>query len=347
MNLLNDLIPIIRRLAPLIVAVKGLLARPTLEEILRYRRFIDKQMQTLLFELPNESKLADLIHLGIHHEQQHQELILMDIKHNYFTDPMFPVYSKEIHEIKLNQTKPLCFLNLEGGIIQIGALDKNFSFDNERPRHRQYIPPYSLANRLITNGEYLEFMNDNGYQRPELWLSDGWDMVQEQKLNAPLYWIYLDNEWYIFTLQGLKPINIHEPVCHISYYEADAYANWCKMRLPTEAEWEHAVNQYSKNVSGNFLENNSYHPYPSQDNHFQFFGDLWEWTSSPYIPYPGYKRRMDPLGEYNGKFMSNQFVLRGGACITPKDHIRTSYRNFYAPNKRWQFSGIRLAKDEE
>jgi ergothioneine biosynthesis protein EgtB len=328
---------------------RGILSRPTVEQIYQYRHHVDAQLTTHIQHLSAESmnSILPTLILGLNHEQQHQELLLMDVKHNFSLDPSFPVYH-EPHSTKMNAPIPMEFQIVNGGIVEIGHLNNEFCFDNELPRHEIILKPYTIANRLVTNAEYLEFIQAGGYEKPDWWLSDGWDCVQRNQWQAPLYWQHDHDKWSIFTLSGIQELNAAEPVSHISYYEADAYARWKNKRLPSEAEWENFV--ATKNIrtsDGNFMEKNFFHPIAidkKSNQHQQFFGDLWEWTASAYLPYPGYKALEGALGEYNGKFMSNQFVLRGGSCVTPKSHIRASYRNFFQPDKRWQFSGIRLAE---
>lgn len=330
---------------------RGLLSRPTVKEIYSYRKYVDEHLKAYIKQLSAESMdsiLATLttMILGLNHEQQHQELLLMDIKHNFSLDPTFPVYHE--HNSKKRSTAiPLEFHLIKGGIVEIGCSNNEFCFDNELPRHETILKPYTIANRLVTNEEYLEFMLAGGYEKPDWWLSDGWDCVQKNHWKAPLYWHQEHNKWHIFTLNGLQELNAAEPVSHISYFEADAYARWQNKRLPSEAEWENfvATRQVTPN-GGNFMEQNIFHPMAidNTNHNQQLFGDLWEWTASAYLSYPGYKALAGALGEYNGKFMNNQFVLRGGSCATPKSHIRASYRNFFQPDKRWQFSGIRLAE---
>lgn len=332
-------------------ARRGMLARPTVATIHSYRNYIDEKITALIHEASENNflELEKLIILGIHHEQQHQELLLMDIKHNFSCDPDFPSYSSAVLQNKSRLLKPINFIVIDDNNTEIGYNGNDFCFDNELPRHQQLLKSYSIANRLVTNGEYLEFILAGGYTQPDWWLADGWDTVIKNQWQAPLYWQQLYNNWYLFTLNGLQELDPTEPVAHVSYYEADAYARWCGCRLPTEIEWEHCITAHAIfPQQGNFLESYNFHPkiYHQDDNHFsQLFGDVWEWTASAYGPYPGYKSPSGALGEYNGKFMSNQFVLRGGSCVTPRAHIRTSYRNFFQPDKRWQFSGIRLAND--
>ncbi len=330
---------------------RGLLARPTVDIIYQYRKYVDEHMVHHIKQLPEEriKQFNLILTLGLNHEQQHQELILMDIKYNFSVDPNFPIYHSIEPPHHPITSRSSDWIEVEGNIIEIGHQGNEFCFDNELPRHKILLKPYSVAAKLVTNGEYLEFIEAGGYKKPEYWLSDGWDCVQQNQWKAPLYWHDSDNEWHIFTLHGLHPVNLDEPVVHVSYYEADAYARWRNVRLPTEAEWEHIAAGYPLQALGsNFLEDNIFHPCSvNSNNSYQLLGDVWEWTSSAYSPYPGYKPLMGALGEYNGKFMSNQMVLRGGCCATSRSHIRASYRNFFQPDKRWQFSGIRLADDKE
>lgn len=328
---------------------RGLLARPTVSEVYAYRNNVDAQLLALLDSAKTDTtSIERRIELGIHHEQQHQELLLMDIKYNFFLDPTFPVYDSTVQPKKMIANE-MQFNKEQGGLIRIGHDHQAFCFDNELPAHHVFLKPYAIANRLVTNGEYLEFVEAKAYEQPTWWLSDGWDCVQQQQWRAPLYWQQMEGKWYQFTLYGLVPLNLEEPVAHVSFYEADAYARFRQMRLPTEAEWEHHAKNYMQDLQyANFLEAQIYHPEPTAEKTpkpQQFFGELWEWTSSAYSAYPGYQADRGALGEYNGKFMSNQMVLRGGACVTPRSHIRATYRNFFQPEKRWQFSGIRLAKD--
>lgn len=324
---------------------RSLITRPSLDEVGAYRQYVTQQMQRFLEAASLRSELLAVIELGLQHEQQHQELILTDLKHLLSFNPLHPVY--KTLPIPATTTSPaLHWHPYEEGIQWIGHTGSGFSFDNETPYHRVFLASFQLASRLATNREYLEFMNDDGYRRPELWLSDGWSMVQEQSWQAPLYWEFQEGERQIFTLSGMRNLNLDEPVCHVSFYEADAFARWSNARLPTEAEWEHVAAALPLN--GNLVESGLLHPAPaSKADSFpaQLFGDVWEWTQSPYTPYPGYQPQTGALGEYNGKFMCNQMILRGGSCVTPKSHLRASYRNFFPPQTRWQFSGIRLARD--
>ena len=324
---------------------RGLLTRPTVKEVLAYRRHVDDHMLKLL-DLRGESddSLTPLVTLGLNHEQQHQELMLTDIKHLFSRNPLLPAYTtKPAPASGMRGSTPLRFQNFAGGVREIGATGKHFCFDNETPRHRTLVEPYALGDRLVTNGEYLEFVRDGGYRRAELWLSDGWSTINQENWTRPFYWApSLDAE---FTLRGLQPLDEHAPVCHLSYYEADAFARWAKARLPTEAEWEMAAE--SLPVRGNLLHTEALRPLSASDQPGlrQMFGDVWEWTASPYVAYPGYRPAAGALGEYNGKFMCNQLVLRGGSCVTPADHVRTTYRNFFYPQARWQFMGVHLARD--
>ena len=322
-------------------AKRGLLSRPTVKEIYDYRKEVNEQVIALLLQAEEErfTSLLPLVTLGIHHEQQHQELLLMDIKHNFSINPLFPRYIEEKKTKSISLSTPT-FTEIMGGLVDIGYQGEHFCFDNELPCHKKFLEPYGIANQMVTNSDYLEFITAGGYTKPEWWLADGWDAVNKSNWQAPLYWYRINNEWYQFTLNGLKPLQLNEPVCHVSYYEASAFAAWKGMRLPTEEEWEHYVveNQLRPKIH-NFMENEVYHPEDPQP----FLGSLWEWTASPYSPYPGYQPAKGALGEYNGKFMANQLVLRGGSCITPSSHLRPTYRNFFQPEKRWQFSGIRLA----
>lgn len=330
---------------------RGLLSRPSIDKVRRYRKDIDEEI-TQLINLADETllvEIAGLIEIGLHHEQQHQELLMTDIKYNFSINPLKPIY-RELESMETTKASPLEWLSFEGGLVETGINEGNgFSFDNERPVHKVWLEPFDLATRTVTNGEYLAFIEDGGYKRAEFWLSDGWSTVKNQSWEAPLHWENKDGEWYNFTLHGLVPVNNEEPVTHISYYEAEAYASWAGKRLPTEAEWEVAVRDQP--IEGNFVEDGVYHPVASVKNGEgqlqKAYGDVWEWTKSPYMPYPGNKPLDGALGEYNAKFMSSQMILRGGSCVTSQSHIRPSYRNFFAPDKRWQFTGIRLAGDVE
>jgi len=327
---------------------RGLLSRPDLATVLRYRAHVDAAMQRLLgADVP--PALAALIELGLHHEQQHQELILTDLKHLFSRNPMQPAYRPRW---PLAAVRPRAggWLRYAGGIATLGHAGDGFAFDNEGPPHRVLLESYELAARPVTHGEFADFIADGGYRRPELWLSLGVDAVRAHDWQAPLYWSRRDDEWQTFTLHGAAEIDPHAPVCHVSYFEADAYARWAGARLPTEFEWEFAAQGMPPD--GNFVESGALHPVASpgqgrEDAPGQLFGDVWEWTSSSYGPYPRYRPAAGAVGEYNGKFMCNQYVLRGGSCATPASHIRATYRNFFPPDARWQFSGLRLARDAE
>ncbi|MBX3708656.1 MAG: ergothioneine biosynthesis protein EgtB [Gammaproteobacteria bacterium] len=327
---------------------RGILSRPTVETVYQYRKYVDDYLISYIDYIPMQQlqTIEPIFMLGLHHEQQHQELLLMDIKYNFSLDPSFPIYHEKNKKSTAKASRPLELIHVEGGTIEIGHRGNNFCFDNELPRYQVIIKPYLFATRLVTNGEYAEFIESEGYQKPNVWLADGWDCIKKNGWEAPLYWKKIDGKWHEFTLNGLQELNLAAPVAHISYYEADAYARWRNLRLPLEVEWEHYATQHPTILrDGNFMEEGLFHPRVSTVTDQQLLGDLWEWTASPYTPYPGYKPMEGALGEYNGKFMSNQFVLRGGCCATPKSHIRPTYRNFFQPDKRWQFSGIRLAGD--
>jgi ergothioneine biosynthesis protein EgtB len=325
---------------------RGLLSRPALDEVRAYRADVDRRLLELL-ERSAVEPLADTIELGLHHEQQHQELILTDVKHMLSLNPLRPAY-RDLPRAPARDVAALRWFHYPGGIAWIGHDGGSFSFDNERPRHRVLVDAFSLASRLVTNGEYLEFIADGAYSRPDLWLSDGWDVLRSDGWQAPLYWDRDPRgEWRVMTLSGLRDLRPDEPVCHVSFYEADAFARWSGARLPSEAEWEIFAGKAARD--GNFVENGWFHPTGLEPAGatapIQLFGDVWEWTRSPYAPYPGYRPPTGALGEYNAKFMCNQLVLRGGSCATPRSHVRASYRNFFPPHARWQFSGIRLARD--
>ncbi|MGG6237272.1 ergothioneine biosynthesis protein EgtB [Nodosilinea sp. AN01ver1] len=323
---------------------RGLLSRPTVAEVYQYRAYVDEAMATLLQQFSHHPAVRELITLGLHHEQQHQELLLTDLKYNLAINPLRPAYRQDVAVVECVCPTPLEFVDFAGGLYTIGHQVEGFAFDNEGPTHQVYLQDFALANRLITNGEYLEFMADQGYQTAAHWLAEGWATVQSEGWQAPLYWEQRDGQWWNFTLGGLQPVNLMEPVCHLSYFEADAFATWRGCRLPTEAEWEVAAAQFPR--QGNLLEADHLHPQPADGTPTlqQLYGDVWEWTQSAYLPYPGFRPAPGAVGEYNGKFMCNQMVLRGGSCVTPPGHIRPSYRNFFPPSARWQFSGLRLAK---
>ena len=329
---------------------RGLLSRPTVEETYAYRAYVDAHMARLLTEAEGEkvSLLEPLLTLGLHHEQQHQELMVTDIKHVFFENPLCPVYRPR-RDAPTGIIPALEWIAFDEGLREVGWDGEGFAFDNEAPRHKEYLPAFALASRLVTNREYLAFIEDGGYTRPEFWLSEGWSVVQTQGWSAPLCWWNQRGEWKEFTLAGMEMLNLDAPVCHVSLFEADAYAHWAGARLATEAEWETA----SDNVilCGSFADSGRFHPAPLDPTDAepgtlqQMYGEVWQWTRSQYTPYPGYAPPPGALGEYNGKFMCNQFVLRGGSCATSHSHMRPTYRNFFPPDARWQFTGIRLSKD--
>lgn len=322
---------------------RGLLSRPTVEDVMAYREYVDTAMDTFLdSEYPDEA--ASVLEIGLHHEQQHQELMVTDMKHVLSVNPLFPAYHSEPMP-PVNPSPVSGYRRFEAGVVQIGHEGAGFSYDNEGPGHRQFLEAFELATRPVTNGEYLAFIKDGGYAKAPLWMAQGWDIVQTENRGRPLYWLLRDNEWYEFSMFGLSPLDLEAPLCHVSWFEADAFARWAGQRLPTEFEWEHASRQQP--LQGQFADDGHWHARWSgfSDTPFSsLFGGTWEWTVSHYSPYPGYQPVDGALGEYNGKFMANQFVLKGGSCATPADHIRRTYRNFFPSDARWQFSGIRLAR---
>ena len=322
---------------------RGLLSRPTVDDVFEYRRQIDRRMLEVLASPPSAvaEDIEQRVRIGLHHEQQHQELLLMDIKHVFSMNPLFPSYTSNALPSVAASPAPRSWKSHDGGLMEVGHASDGFAFDNETPRHKIYLEPFRLSSCPVTNLEYIEFIEDGGYRRPELWLSDGWHAVREQQWEAPLYWHREGNDWMQFTLHGLREAATTEPVVHVSFYEADAFARWAGHRLPTEFEWE--VVAASHPVDGNFLSEAIHHPRPVSASDQQLFGDVWEHTQSAYGPYPGYKPLEGTLGEYNGKFMCSQNVLRGGSCLTPRGHLRTTYRNFFYPHQRWCAQGIRLA----
>ena len=355
--------------------LRGLISRPTVDETRKYRASVDAAIDALVGDADEKlfREIEPILTLGVHHEQQHQELLITDIKHVLAQNPLYPVFRQQKIENASTKVPPLKFVEFGETTIDVGYQGNDFSYDNEGPRHRALVLPFSLGNRLVTNGEYLEFIADHGYSRSEFWLSLGWMTVNEQNWRAPFYWVERDGEWWNFTLSGLRKVDPNEPITHLSYFEADAFANWAGARLPTEFEWERAAANVE--IAGNFVETERFHPSPPSGSApspysspsgrgsnasparteaagegqseilHQMFGDVWEWTRSSYSPYPGYRAEPGALGEYNGKFMCNQYVLRGGSCATSRTHIRKTYRNFFQPEKRWQFMGIRLARD--
>ena len=328
-------------------AQRGFLSRPGVEEILRYRAHVDEQMLALLHGIGEAlwPIVQQRLELGLNHEQQHQELLLTDIKLNLATNPLHPAYRNDLPSSPRATAVSVEWLEYAGGVHEIGHEGGGFAYDNEAPRHRSYLNPFRLASRPVTNGEYLAFIDDGGYSRPEFWLSDGWATVKRLHWSAPLHWESSNGEWRQFTLGGLRRLNLAEPVCHVSYYEAEAYAAWAGRRLPTEAEWEVAARPLP--IAGNLRDSGYLHPAAAVAGQglLQMYGDVWEHTASAYGPYPGFRAAVGALGEYNGKFMCNQMVLRGGSCVTADDHIRASYRNLFYPHERWQFQGFRLAED--
>lgn len=326
---------------------RGLITRPDLAEVWRWRDEVDERIARLMDNGAPEDALR-LIALGVQHEQQHQELLLTDVKHLLSINPLRPAYHRPWPLSPVAQLTPH-WIEFEGGLVDVGHDGRGFAFDNETPRHRQWLEPHALMNRLVTHGEWLAFVQDGGYQEPRWWLAAGWDWVRSQGIRAPVYWTLPADAHAlptVFTLHGEMPLDPHTPVTHISFYEADAFARWSGARLPTETEWEAAAAALP--VKGNLQDGNALHPMParqSADGLVQMYGDVWEWTSSSYAPYPGYRPAEGAVGEYNGKFMVNQYVLRGGSCATPASHMRASYRNFFPTDARWQFNGLRLARN--
>lgn len=327
---------------------RGLLSRPTVREVMDYRRIVEERVFCMIDSVSDAefAAICPMMILGLNHEQQHQELMLTDLLHVFSANPMRPSYHKRPAPPTQSAGVPLQFTPFKGGLFEVGYGDENrFSFDNESPRHRVYLNPFSIANRPVTCREYLPFVEEGGYENPMLWLSDGWSALQQEKWDCPFYWRKTDEGWKMMTLFGELDLDLNAPVSHLSYYEADAFARWAGARLPKEEEWEVACGGLP--MEGNFAESNRFHPKAAQEGEgiLQAFGDVWEWTASSYHPYPGFKPAEGAAGEYNGKFMCNQFVLRGGSCATSQSHMRSTYRNFFHPGARWQFSGIRLAKD--
>lgn len=325
---------------------RNILSRPSIQEIYDYRKHIDNNIQELVLSAEKNilEQITPLMQIGLNHEQQHQELLMMDIKNNFYHNPLKPAYINSDTDISVYNK--LEWIDSEEAMTNIGHDNEDFCFDNEKPLHKTYVRNFKIASRPVLNGEFLEFINAGGYDEPKYWLSDGWVAKNQEGWFAPLYWQKEDNEWLVFTLNGNKKLDENQPVCHISYYEAEAFAHWSNKRLPTEFEWEHIAKQQI--IKGNFLESKRLQPFSdsNQNKLKQIFGDVWEWTNSAYLAYPGFNSLYEGLGEYNGKFMVNQMVLRGGCCVTPESHIRATYRNFFYPQNRWQFSGMRLVKDD-
>src|SRR5664279_2108336 len=326
-------------------SARHILSRPGLHEVHEYRTHVDEAMQRLLSQ-DLSGEVLDLVALGLNHEQQHQELIVTDVKYGLATNVLRPAYREGSAKGPKEPVTAMRWQRFPGGIFPLGFSGEGFAFDNEGPRHNVYLEPFRLASRLVTNAEYIEFMRQNGYGTPALWLSDGWDWTRANQHGSPLYWEMRDGEWWHFTLEGMKRVDPAEPVCHVSYYEADAFAHWAGARLAIEFEWEVASDVCA--VEGNLQESGRLSPEAATDGALlnQMFGDVWEWTASSYLPYPGFQAAAGAVGEYNGKFMCNQMVLRGGSCATPQSHIRRTYRNFFPPHVRWQFMGIRLANGD-
>ncbi|MGI9627942.1 MAG: ergothioneine biosynthesis protein EgtB [Longimicrobiales bacterium] len=330
---------------------RGYISRPTVKEVYEYRRHVDEHMVELLTNADRTDEVSRVLEIGLQHEQQHQELLLTDIKHVLSVNPLRPAYHACDTVVSPGDegNGRGTWVEFPEGLFEVGAAEGPFSFDNERPRHRFFVDAFELADRPVTNAQYLEFLDDGGYERGEFWLSEGWSVVQDRGWREPFYWERRDGAWHTFTMAGLEPLDLAQPVCHITYFEAEAYAQWAGARLPSEQEWE--VASRTGNLTGNFADTGRFHPRPAGIGAApggklrQMFGDVWEWTRSQYSPYPGYQPLPGTLGEYNGKFMSNQFVLRGGSCATPADHIRPTYRNFFPADAAWQFSGVRLARD--
>ena len=330
---------------------RGNLSRPGVQEVMDYREHVDEHLFRFLNNNRKEEDNKEVLkrlEIGIHHEKQHQELLITDLKYILGHNPLFPVYHEKMIDAGKTE-KPAEWKKISEGIYEIGATEEKFSFDNEKMRHKVYLQDFSMKNRLVTNAEFLEFIKDGGYDHFSHWLSDGWDWIREHGVASPLYWIKKEGAWFYYTLSGLKELEADAPVSHISFYEADAYARWAGKRLPTEAEWEVFARQQQAKVpeTANLVSQDNFQPVAANNNGNQLFGDVWEWTNSAYLPYPGFVPDEGALGEYNGKFMVNQMVLRGGSCATASKHIRHSYRNFFHADKRWQFTGLRLAKETD
>jgi len=326
---------------------RGMLSRPTVQQVKQWRRTVEEGVSAAMARGDLDEAAQALLLLGIHHEQQHQELLVVDLKHALAMNPL-DIAIVDPPEGRAS-APDIGWQSYDGGLIEVGHEGEGFAFDNEGPRHSTFLAPFRLAHSTVTCGQYLEFMNDGGYARPELWLSDAWWLLKERAWQAPLYWAQQDGTWTHYTLAGRREVDLNAPLCHVSFFEADAFARWCGMRLPTEHEWEHAAKTCAEAERGAFLESNALHPLgprqPTSGRVGGLLGDVWEWTGSAYRPFPGFKPAEGAVGEYNGKFMNGQYVLRGGSCATPEAHIRTTYRNFFPPDKRWNFMGVRLAQD--
>lgn len=324
---------------------RGMISRPSVPDVHAYRANVDERIAHALVENMLDAAAQSVVELGLYHEQQHQELLLTDVKHALGTQPLQPAYRADLDRSTLGEIVPLGWVSFDGGLADIGAGDRNFAFDNERPRHRVVLEPFALAKRPVSNAEVLAFIGDRGYDEPRFWLSDGYATAKREAWRAPLYWEHVDGEWMNYDLAGVREVDPSETACHLSYYEADAIARWAGARLPTEEEWEHAAGE-RRAREGNWADDDRLHPRAATgDSLCQLFGDVWEWTRSAYAPYPGFRPLPGALGEYNGKFMSGQMVLRGGSCLTPRGHVRASYRNFFGPSARWQMTGVRFAND--
>lgn len=325
-------------------ARRGLMTRPSLEVVHRYRTDVDSRVSNALVEDRLSQQQLEIVELGLAHEEQHQELLLTDIKHAFGTQPLHPPYRRDLRVAGAGAVAPTTWVDFDGGVLEIGARDESFAYDCERPRHRVWLEPFRLATRPLCNAEVLAFIADGGYRDARHWLSDAWATIRHEQWQGPLYWELRDGVWMHYTLGGLREVDPAETACHLSYYEADAIARWAGARLPTEAEWEHAASQLAP--EGHFANDDRLHPTAATgDGLRQLFGDVWEWTQSAFSPYPGFTPLRGALGEYNGKFMSSQLVLRGGSCLTPRGHVRASYRNFFPPSARWQMTGVRFAAD--
>ena len=318
---------------------RGLISRPDLPEVMSYRGHVEDSLRALIHSGAGDAEtVRDLVELGCHHEMQHQELLVTDLLHGLSYNPLLPAYMPP-EPMPVEAPIDLRFDRFDGGLVEVGHDGRGFAYDCEAPRHKTFLNDFALANRAVTNGDWIAFMQDGGYDSEPLWLSEGWAVREREGWSHPLYWWEQDGVWWSFTLRGPQPVNLDAPVVHVSYYEADAYARWVGARLPTEAEWEHAAAQTE--IAGNFMESGAFRPLPGTS----LWGDVWVWTQSPFTPYPGFRAPEGAIGEYNGKFMVNQMVLRGGSCATPRDQMRASYRTFFYPHQRWQMLGLRLAKD--